>query len=69
MSSSPTIHLDHSPLAHTLAQKHGCKVHGRMPKVTEPEGGEVRMEAGDDLASARMCRSRMATSSPVRTGR
>jgi glyoxylase-like metal-dependent hydrolase (beta-lactamase superfamily II) len=42
-------HLDHSPLAHTLAKKHGCKVHGRMPKVTEPEGGEVRMEAGDDL--------------------
>lgn len=41
-------HLDHSPLAHTLAKKHGAKVHGMSPAVAPPEGGEVRMEAGDD---------------------
>jgi len=42
-------HLDHSPLAHTLAKKHGCKVYAKSPRLAEPEGGEVRMEAGDDL--------------------
>ncbi|XBQ14995.1 MAG: MBL fold metallo-hydrolase [Oceanicaulis sp.] len=43
-------HLDHSPLAHTLAKKHGAKVHAMSPKGSAPEGGEVRMEAGDDLS-------------------
>lgn len=42
-------HLDHSPLAAGLAARHGCKVHGMRPKATPPSGGEVRMEAGDDL--------------------
>ncbi len=41
-------HLDHSPLAHTLAAKHGAKVHAMSPPEVLPEGGEVRMEAGDD---------------------
>lgn len=41
-------HLDHSPLAHTLAAKHGCPVYAKSPRIAEPEGGEVRMEAGDD---------------------
>lgn len=41
-------HLDHSPLAHTLAKKHGAAVHGMSPPETRPEGGEARMEAGDD---------------------
>ena len=42
-------HLDHSPLAHALAAQHGCKVYGKSPAGPAPEGGEVRMEAGDDL--------------------
>lgn len=42
-------HMDHSPLAARLAAKHGAKTYGRRPKPTEPSGGEVRMEAGDDL--------------------
>ncbi|MEQ8406466.1 MAG: MBL fold metallo-hydrolase [Oceanicaulis sp.] len=42
-------HLDHSPLAHVLAKKHGAKVHGMSPPGAAPEGGEVRMEAGDDV--------------------
>ncbi|PWE16974.1 MBL fold metallo-hydrolase [Marinicauda salina] len=41
-------HLDHSPLAAPLADKHGCRVHGMTPAPTEPSGGEVRIEAGDD---------------------
>ncbi len=41
-------HLDHSPLAHTLAKKHGAHVYAMSPPSTLPEGGEVRMEAGDD---------------------
>jgi glyoxylase-like metal-dependent hydrolase (beta-lactamase superfamily II) len=41
-------HMDHSPLASKLAQKHGAKVHAMSPADREPEGGEVRMEAGDD---------------------
>jgi glyoxylase-like metal-dependent hydrolase (beta-lactamase superfamily II) len=41
-------HLDHSPLAHTLAHKHGAKVYAMSPPDIPPEGGEVRMEAGDD---------------------
>ncbi|MFP4520151.1 MAG: MBL fold metallo-hydrolase [Oceanicaulis sp.] len=41
-------HLDHSPLAHRLARKHGARVHGMSPAPAKPAGGEVRMEAGDD---------------------
>ena len=41
-------HLDHSPLAHPLAEKHGAKVYGFGPPDTAPVGGEVRLEAGDD---------------------
>jgi glyoxylase-like metal-dependent hydrolase (beta-lactamase superfamily II) len=41
-------HLDHSPLAHPLAEKHGAKVYGYGPPDTAPAGGEVRLEAGDD---------------------
>jgi len=41
-------HLDHSPLAHTLAKKHGAHVYAISPPSVLPEGGEVRMEAGDD---------------------
>ncbi len=42
-------HADHSPLAKPLAEKHGCKVYGYGLQIREPEGGEVRLEAGDDL--------------------
>ncbi len=42
-------HLDHSPLAHPLAQKHGATVHGFGPQNIAPTGGEVRLEAGDDV--------------------
>ena len=41
-------HLDHSPLARTLADKHGAHVYAMSPPDLLPEGGEVRMEAGDD---------------------
>ena len=43
-------HLDHSPLARPLADAHGCKVYGYGVQVRPPVGGEVRMEAGDDLS-------------------
>ena len=42
-------HVDHSPLAAPLAKKHGCKVYGYGLQPKPPEGGEVRLEAGDDL--------------------
>lgn len=42
-------HLDHSPLARPLAGKHGAKVYGYGPQNTAPTGGEVRLEAGDDV--------------------
>ena len=42
-------HIDHSPLAGPLAAKHGCKIYGYGLQVREPEGGEIRLEAGDDL--------------------
>ena len=42
-------HLDHSPLARALAADHECKVYGKRPAGPAPEGGEVRMEAGDDV--------------------
>ena len=43
-------HIDHSPLAKPLAAKHGCKVYGFGLQPTPPQGGEVRLEAGDDLS-------------------
>ena len=42
-------HLDHSPLAHPLAARHGAKVYGYGPQSVPPAGGEVRLEAGDDV--------------------
>jgi glyoxylase-like metal-dependent hydrolase (beta-lactamase superfamily II) len=43
-------HMDHSPLAAPLAKAHGCQVHGYGLQMRAPEGGEVRLEAGDDLS-------------------
>ena len=43
-------HVDHSPLAKPLAEKHGCKVYGFGFQPRPPQGGEVRLEAGDDLS-------------------
>jgi len=43
-------HIDHSPLAAPLAEEHGCKVYGFGLQPQPPQGGEVRLEAGDDLA-------------------
>jgi len=43
-------HIDHSPLAIPLAHDHGCKVYGYGLQIRPPEGGEVRLEAGDDLS-------------------
>lgn len=43
-------HIDHSPLAAPLAAKHGCKVYGYGKQVEPPQGGEIRLEAGDDLS-------------------
>jgi len=42
-------HIDHSPMAKPLAKEHGCKVYGFGLQSNSPEGGEVRLEAGDDL--------------------
>jgi len=42
-------HIDHSPLAIPLARDHGCEVYGFGLQIRPPEGGEVRLEAGDDL--------------------
>lgn len=42
-------HIDHSPLAAPLAKKHGCKVYGYGTQPVAPQGGEIRLEAGDDL--------------------
>ena len=42
-------HIDHSPLAKPLAKAHGCKVYGYGLQPRPPQGGEVRLEAGDDL--------------------
>ncbi len=41
-------HMDHSPLAHPLAEWAGCKVHAKGPAI--PTESDVRMEAGDDLS-------------------
>jgi glyoxylase-like metal-dependent hydrolase (beta-lactamase superfamily II) len=43
-------HIDHSPLAAPLAEKHGCKVYGYGTQPVPPQGGEIRLEAGDDLS-------------------
>jgi glyoxylase-like metal-dependent hydrolase (beta-lactamase superfamily II) len=40
-------HMDHSPLAHALAELHGAKVYAGGPVI--PTDCEVRLEAGDDL--------------------
>lgn len=40
-------HMDHSPLAHPLAEWAGCKVYAGGPAV--PTESQVRLEAGDDL--------------------
>ncbi|MCH8491161.1 MAG: MBL fold metallo-hydrolase [Oceanicaulis sp.] len=41
-------HMDHSPLAHPLARKHGCQVHAMSPRPVANPVNEVRLEAGDD---------------------
>ena len=41
-------HMDHSPLAHPLAEWAGCQVLAGGPAI--PTESEVRMEAGDDLS-------------------
>ncbi len=43
-------HIDHSPFAAPLAKAHGCKVYGFGQQSQSPEGGDVRLEAGDDLS-------------------
>lgn len=43
-------HMDHSPLAHPLAEWAGCQVYARGP--AHPTPSQVRMEAGDDLEFA-----------------
>ena len=43
-------HIDHSPLAAPLAARHGCKVYGYGMQPVPPQGGEIRLEAGDDLS-------------------
>jgi glyoxylase-like metal-dependent hydrolase (beta-lactamase superfamily II) len=40
-------HMDHSPLAHPLAEWAGCRVYAGGAAI--PTESEVRMEAGDDL--------------------
>lgn len=42
-------HLDHSPMAPVMAKEYDCHVHGHPPAIQIPSGGEVRMEAGDDV--------------------
>lgn len=43
-------HLDHTPLARELAADHGAKIYGFGGQMrTDPEGAEVRLEAGDDI--------------------
>ncbi len=43
-------HIDHSPMAKPLAEKQGCKVYGYGVQPEPPQGGEIRLEAGDDLS-------------------
>ncbi len=41
-------HMDHSPLAHPLAEWAGCEVYAGGPAI--PTESDVRLEAGDDLS-------------------
>jgi glyoxylase-like metal-dependent hydrolase (beta-lactamase superfamily II) len=41
-------HMDHSPLAHPLAEAYGAQVYAGGPAI--PTESEVRLEAGDDLS-------------------
>lgn len=43
-------HIDHSPLAIPLAKDHSCQVYGYGLNIRKPEGGDIRLEAGDDLS-------------------
>ncbi|WP_427449841.1 MBL fold metallo-hydrolase [Litorimonas sp. WD9-15] len=43
-------HIDHSPMAKPLASEYGCQVYGFGVQPKPPQGGEVRLEAGDDLS-------------------
>ena len=43
-------HMDHSPMARPLAEEHGCEVYGYGVQPEPPKGGEIRLEAGDDLS-------------------
>ncbi len=43
-------HIDHSPMARPLADQFGCQVYGYGVQPVPPKGGEVRLEAGDDLS-------------------
>lgn len=42
-------HLDHSPLAHPIARRFAAEVCGYGPSRHAPTGGELRLEAGDDI--------------------
>ena len=42
-------HIDHSPMARPLADQFGCEVYGYGAQPVPPQGGDVRLEAGDDL--------------------
>ena len=42
-------HIDHSPMARPLADQFGCEVYGYGVQPVPPQGGDVRLEAGDDL--------------------
>ena len=43
-------HIDHSPLSAPLAQEFGCQVYGYGQQPQPPTGGDIRLEAGDDLS-------------------
>ena len=43
-------HMDHSPMAQPIAEKFGCKVYGYGVQPVPPKGGDIRLEAGDDLS-------------------
>ena len=41
-------HADHSPMAHVLAKKHGCKIYGKTPQSTAQNDKQIQLEAGCD---------------------
>ncbi len=41
-------HLDHTPLAHPLAEKHGAKVYGRPAPVADNQMTKAKVEEGAD---------------------